>query len=299
MTHVSEEVAAADKNIDGNDVAAELGTIDSDLCADSQKPILLIIDDNKDIQKLVGTLLDDTYNIITASNGKEGLKMAARYVPDLVICDVMMPVMDGLQCCRCIKNEVSTSHIPVLMLTACSMDEQRVQAYDSGADGYISKPFSSAVLRARCAALIANRKRIRELWQGTSASAAPKDNSVSTPQRKEMPSGDIDDDFYRRFLAVFKVEMGNSDLSVDLVASRLGLERSQFYRKIKALTNNAPVELMRRLRLQQGRTLLVTTDKTISEIAYETGFSTPAYFTKCYRDTYGETPSEVRAKLGR
>ena len=299
VTHVSEEVAAADKNIDGNDVAAELGTIDSDLCADSQKPILLFIDDNKDIQKLVGTLLDDTYNIITASNGKEGLKMAARYVPDLVICDVMMPVMDGLECCRCIKNEVSTSHIPVLMLTACSMDEQRVQAYDSGADGYISKPFSSTVLRARCAALIANRKRIRELWQGTSASAAPKDNSVSAPQRKEMPSGDIDDDFYRRFLAVFKAEMGNSDLSVDIVASRMGLERSQFYRKIKALTNYAPVELMRRLRLQQGRTLLVTTDKTIREIAYETGFSTPAYFTKCYRDAYGETPSEVRAKLGR
>ncbi len=114
-----------------------------------------------------------------------------------------------------------------------------------------------------------------------------------------MPSGDIDDDFYRRFLAVFKAEMGNSDLSVDIVASRMGLERSQFYRKIKALTNYAPVELMRRLRLQQGRTLLVTTDKTISEIAYETGFSTPAYFTKCYRDAYGETPSEVRAKLGR
>ena len=103
----------------------------------------------------------------------------------------------------------------------------------------------------------------------------------------------------RRFLAVFKAEMGNSDLSVDIVASRMGLERSQFYRKIKALTNYAPVELMRRLRLQQGRTLLVTTDKTISEIAYETGFSTPAYFTKCYRDAYGETPSEVRAKLGR
>ena len=295
VTHCSGDVVCPEKAIGRNEVTAELDTIETNLSFDTEKPIVLIIDDNKDIQKLVGELLNDNYNIITATNGKDGVKMAAKYVPDLIICDVMMPVMDGMECCRHIKEEISTSHIPVLMLTACSMDEQRVQGYDSGADGYLSKPFNSAVLRSKCASLITNRKRVKELWQ---SHIAPHVKTGSEPSaRKNIPTSDIDDEFYNRFLEIFKAEMGHSDLNVDKIASMLGLERSQFYRKIKALTNYAPVELIRRLRLQHGRVLLTTTNKTISEIAYETGFSTPAYFTKCYRDAYGETPSEVRSKL--
>ena len=116
---------------------------------------------------------------------------------------------------------------------------------------------------------------------------------------KNTPAGDLDNEFYRRFLTLFQEKMGDARLNVDTIASEMGLERSQFYRKIKALTNYAPVELIRLLRLQRGRTLLMTTDKTISEIAYETGFSTPSYFTKCYRDTYGETPTEVRNRLAK
>lgn len=296
VTHVADSTADASKYIDNQVVTAELDTIATNITVDADKPIVLIIDDNEDIRKLVGELLNDQYNIITAPNGKDGVMMAARYVPDLIICDVMMPVMDGLECCRRIKGEISTSHIPVLMLTACSMDEQRVQGYDSGADGYLSKPFNSAVLKARCSSLIANRKRIKELWQ-SSASPLTIKGDEGAAAKKPLAPGDIDNDFYNRFLEIFKAEMGNSDLNVDKIASMMGLERSQFYRKIKALTNYAPVELMRRLRLQHGRTLLTTTDKTISEIAYETGFSTPAYFTKCYRDAYGETPTEVRGKL--
>lgn len=218
------------------------------------------------------------------------MKLAAKYVPDLIICDVMMPVMDGLECCRRIKKELSTSHIPVLLLTACSMDEQRAQGYDSGADGYLSKPFNSSVLKARCSSLIANRKRIKELWLSSSVPHA-NNNGLA------KPAEDIDNEFYNRFLNLFQTEMGDADLSVDAIASKMGFERSQFYRKIKALTNYAPVELMRKLRLQRGRILITSTDKTISEIAYETGFSSPAYFTKCYRDAYGVTPSEARNKL--
>lgn len=296
VTHVADSTADASKCIDNQVVTAELDTIATNITVDADKPIVLIIDDNEDIRKLVGELLNDQYNIITAPNGKDGVMMAARYVPDLIICDVMMPVMDGLECCRRIKGEISTSHIPVLMLTACSMDEQRVQGYDSGADGYLSKPFNSAVLKARCSSLIANRKRIKELWQSSASPLTIKGNEGAAA-KKPLAPGDIDNDFYNHFLEIFKAEMGNSDLNVDKIASMMGLERSQFYRKIKALTNYAPVELMRRLRLQYGRTLLTTTDKTISEIAYETGFSTPAYFTKCYRDAYGETPTEVRGKL--
>ena len=296
VRHIAETTITAEKAIGDRDVETELDNIESSLSFDADKPIALIIDDNKDIQKLVGEILDADYNIITASNGKEGVRMAARYVPDLIVCDVMMPVMDGLECCRHIKNEVSTSHIPVLMLTACSMDEQRVQGYDSGADGYLSKPFNSSVLKSRCSSLIMNRKRIKNLWLSPS-SAVPKEETGKSIRKEALPKNDIDSEFYNRFLKILNEGMGNQDLNVDMIASQMGLERSQFYRKIKSLTNYAPVELIRRLRLQRGRELLISTEKTIGEIAYEIGFSTPAYFTKCYRDAYGETPSQVRNTL--
>lgn len=294
ITHVAEASEETNKVISTKEVETELDTVDTAISFEQEKPLVLIIDDNKDIQQLVSQLLNTDYNIITASNGREGLRRACKYVPDLIICDVMMPVMDGLECCRRIKSEVTTSHIPVLMLTACSMDEQRVQGYDSGADGYLAKPFSGAVLKSRCASLIANRKRIREIWMSASVAVRPAEPKT-TPSAK-VPSPDLDNEFYNRFLKIFQSEMGNTELSVDILASKMGLERSQFYRKIKALTNYAPVELMRRLRLQHARTLITGTDKTISEIAYETGFSTPAYFTKCYRDAFGETPSDARNK---
>lgn len=296
VRHIAESTVDVNKTIENHDVDAELENIEANITFDTDKPIVLVVDDKVDIQKLVGELLNVDYNIITASNGKEGIRLAAKYTPDLIICDVMMPVMDGLECCRRIKNEISTSHIPVLMLTACSMDEQRAQGYDSGADGYLSKPFNSMVLKARCSSLIANRKRIKELWMSSPIPKADNDrNNVDRhPSPRNITTTDIDSEFYRRFLEIFKEEMGNADLNVDGIASKMGLERSQFYRKIKALTNYAPVELIRRLRLQRGRTLITTTDKTISEIAYEIGFSTPAYFTKCYRDAYGETPTEAR-----
>lgn len=292
IRHVAESTAEHEKSISAADVDVELDTPEVEISMNPDKPIVLVIDDNSDIRSMVGQLLNNEYNIITASNGKEGVRMAARYVPDLIICDVMMPVMDGMECCRRIKSEVTTSHIPVLMLTACTMDEQRIEGYDNGADGYLSKPFSSAVLLSRCASLIANRKRIKELWH---ANKLAGETVSSQPVR--VPSKDIDNEFYNRFLEIFKTEMGNADLSVDMIASRMGLERSQFYRKIKALTNYAPVELMRRLRLQQGHILLTSSDRTISEIAYEIGFSTPAYFTKCYREAYGVTPTETRNNI--
>jgi AraC-like DNA-binding protein len=235
--------------------------------------------------------------------------------------------MDGLECCRRIKAEISTSHIPVLMLTACSMDEQRIEGYESGADGYISKPFNGELLRSRCRNLLANRKRILNLWQADQNSPAAQGSTAagiaqssareasaalnSSGEAKGQPSSttpamptptignvDLDNEFYARFLKIFMSEISNPDISIEQIASRMGLGHSQFYRKIKALTNYTPVELMRQLRLKQGRHLLTTTSKSISEIAYEVGFSSPAYFTKCYRIAFGETPSDLRDNLG-
>lgn len=205
----------------------------------------------------------------------------------------MMPGIDGLECCRRLKAEVSTSHIPVMMLTACSMDEQQAQGYDSGADGYLSKPFNHSVLMAGCASLINNRKLIRQLWLNSD----PRTSNSTLPATPTPAQGDIDNEFYSRFLDIIRNEMSNADLNVETIASRMGLERTQFYRKIKALTNYSPVELIRKLRLEHAASLLKTSDRTISEIAYATGFSTPAYFTRCYREAFGETPSDTRARL--
>lgn len=301
VIHIAEESQRVDKQIGSSEVVAELENIEGEPEYDSEKPLLLIIDDNRDIRKMVSELMKGEYNVIEASNGQEGIKRATKYVPDLIICDVMMPVMDGLECCRKLKEETTTSHIPVLMLTACSLDEQRVQGYESGADGYVSKPFSTEVLKSRSASLIKNRRIIKELWQNPASKTIESQGTM--PQQKASKEsvatvGDIENEFYSRFLKYFYEEIGNPELTVDILASKMGLERTQFYRKIKALTNYSPVELIRNLRLKKARSLVTSTEKSISEIGYEVGFSTPAYFTKCYRETYGETPTETRQKLG-
>ncbi len=303
VCHVADTAEpAAPKAIGRNEVDVELGEIELDSrYLDAEKPLLLVIDDNEDIRKMIGELLGDDYTVIFAANGKEGIHLAAKYVPDLIVCDVMMPVMDGLECCRRIKDEISTSHIPVLLLTACSMDEQRAQGYESGADAYVAKPFNTAVLKSRCKNLIENRRRIKNLWanSGTPLAPSPQENArpATIPAPAPTAGSDIENEFYARFLEIVSAEMGNPELNVDQLASKMGLGRSQFYRKIKALTNYTPVELLRNLRLKRSRELLATTQKTISEIAYEVGFSAPAYFTRCYKESFGETPSELRERL--
>jgi signal transduction histidine kinase/DNA-binding response OmpR family regulator len=266
---------------------------------DEKATSVLIIDDNEDIRSLIRGLLGDKYAVIRAANGVQGVKLATKYIPDLIICDVIMPGIDGLETCRRIKNEVSTSHIPVLMLTACSLDEQRVQGYESGADAYLSKPFSSKVLIARCESLIANRRLIRQALTGDiHIKAATDDEEPKTkPTLAAHATGDIDSEFYQRFLSVVERELSNADLSIEELATKMGLSRVQFYRKIKALTNYSPGELLRNIRLRRADTMLKTGEATISEIAYAVGFSSPSYFTKSYHDFFGESPTDVRRRF--
>ncbi len=285
--------------ITDSDINAELSDIELDTTDEgNKKPLLLIIDDNADIRNLIRELLSDEYRIIEAPNGKDGIRLASKYVPDLIISDVMMPVMDGLECCRRIKEEITTSHIPVLMLTACSMDEQRIQGYESGADGYLSKPFNSKMLRMRCENLIENRKRIKNVFDVSSGILQDCAKSNESNEEPMATSMDIDNEFYVRFISLINDEMSNPELNIDTLASKMGIGRSQFYRKIKALTNYSPVELLRKIRLTKAREMLSTTEKNISEIAYEVGFSAPAYFTRVFREMFGESPSELRARLG-
>jgi AraC-like DNA-binding protein len=205
--------------------------------------------------------------------------------------------MDGMECVRRLKSEVNTSHIPVLMLTACSLDEQRIEGYESGVDAYLSKPFSAGVFVARCKALIENRKRIKEVLTDN-ASAAQSVQKQTAPQANTQGK-DIDNEFYTRFLQIVEKELSNPELSVEELGSRMGMSRVQFYRKIKAITNYSPVELLRNIRLKRAAKMLSSSERTVSEIAYEVGFTTPSYFTKCFKDYFGESPSDLQHRTSK
>ncbi len=246
---------------------------------DSSQPVVLIIDDNEDIRSYVHTLLRNDYRVIEAADGSEGVRKAMKYVPDLIISDVMMPGIDGIECCRRLKNELQTCHIPVILLTACSLDEQRIQGYDGGADSYISKPFSSQLLLARVRNLIDAHRRLKQFF-GDRQTLAKEDVC------------DLDKDFVERFKSLIEQKMGDSGLNVEDLGKDMGLSRVQLYRKIKALTNYAPNELLRIARLKKAASLLASSDMTVAEIGYEVGFSSPSYFAKCYREHFGESPTD-------
>jgi len=249
---------------------------------DPTKTSVLIIDDNADIRSYVSSILSSRYSVLEAQNGSVGLKVAVKYVPDIIICDVMMPVMDGIECCRQLKAEPRTSHIPVIMLTARAQDEQRIEGYDCGADSYIAKPFNSELLLSRINNLINNRHQLKKIFNGSDAFAVEKEDI-----------GDMDKDFTRKFFSLIRERMGDSSLNVEDIGKDIGYSRVQLYRKIKALTNYSPVELLRIERLKRADSLLKSTDESISEICYDVGFSSPSYFAKCYREQYGESPSDV------
>ena len=245
---------------------------------ESDRPTILVVDDNSDLREFIGTLLQGEYRIIKASDGKEALDKATRELPDLVVSDVMMPVMDGLVLCKALKGQFSTSHIPVILLTAKSLEEQRAEGYDSGADAYISKPFSEKVLLSRIGNLLKSRILLKEHYLETGESA-------SRPQ---------ENDFLSRFRAKVQEHISDENLSVEQIGAEIGLSRVQLYRKVKALTGYSPVELVRITRLKAAAEMLKTTDKTISEIAYAVGFGTPSYFSKCFKELFGRQPGEGR-----
>ena len=252
---------------------------------DENKECILIIDDNADVRDYVKSLLKEEYTVIEAPDGRAGLKKAMKYVPDAIICDVMMPVMDGLECCRKLKTELQTSHIPVMLLTACSLDEQRIQGFECGADSYISKPFNSKLLLVRLRNLMDNHKRLKQFF------------GDKTTLSKESVS-DVDKGFVDRFRELIEENLADSELSVEDLGGKMGLSRVQLYRKIKALTNYSPNELVRIARLKKAASLLASSEKTISEITYEVGFTSPSYFTKCYKEYFVESPTDFLKRRG-
>ena len=253
---------------------------------DADRPLVLIIDDNNGMRAYLRSILQDHYNVSEAVNGQQGLERARREVPKLVVCDVMMPVMDGLEFTRRLKADTATSHIPVILLTARSLSEQREEGYGTGADSYLTKPFTGSLLLARIDNLIHSRTLLRSLFSG---------NSKEEEKEEEM-LGAQDQSFVTRLREVIRDNMGDSDFSVERIGEEIGLSRVQLYRKVKALTGQTPVELLRKARLERSRRLIEKTEKSVSEIAYEVGFTSPSYFNKCFKDEFGISPGAMREK---
>lgn len=253
---------------------------------DTDRPLVLIIDDNNGMRAYLRSILQDHYNVSEAVNGQQGLERARREVPKLVVCDVMMPVMDGLEFTRRLKADTATSHIPVILLTARSLSEQREEGYGTGADSYLTKPFTGSLLLARIDNLIHSRTLLRSLFSG---------NSKEEEKEEEM-LGAQDQTFVTRLREVIRDNMGDSDFSVERIGEEIGLSRVQLYRKVKALTGQTPVELLRKARLERSRRLIEKTEKSVSEIAYEVGFTSPSYFNKCFKDEFGISPGAMREK---
>ena len=253
---------------------------------EESKYTVLIIDDNPDIRSYIKTILQSRYTIIEAIDGEDGLKKSIHHVPDIIISDVMMPKVDGIELCKHLKEELSTSHIPVILLTACSLDEQRIIGYKSGADDYISKPFNSDVLEARVGNIIENRKHLKELY---------RENLFSEERKDKL--NEVDKTFLGKLRKLIENNLSDSNLNVEDLGQYVGLSRTQLYRKIKSLTNYSPNELLRIIRLKKAHHLLSTSELTISEITYDVGFTSPSYFTKCFREYYNESPTDYLKRV--
>ncbi|WP_282123318.1 two-component regulator propeller domain-containing protein [Algibacter mikhailovii] len=246
---------------------------------------LLIVEDNTELRNYLKTELKQIYRVIAASNGKEGLTMAQEHLPDIILTDVIMPEMNGLAFCQSIKKDLRTSHIPLLMLTAKARIDDRIESIEFGADAYMVKPFDMRLLKLRLAQLITSRQLIFNKYF-----------SVISDVPANVNTSSLDKEFIDKVLNYINENIGNPDLSVELLAAQVHLSRSQFYRKIKALTNQTANEFLRNLRLQKAKQIIEYGNSNISEVCYLVGFSSPSYFTKCFKSSFGMLPTEVETK---
>lgn len=251
------------------------------LTATDDAPELLIVEDNNDVRKYLKKLFLPQYRILEAADGKAGWESALKHLPDLIISDILMPEMDGLQLCKKSKITLETSHIPVILLTARTSMLYRTEGFETGADDYITKPFDPNLLKLRVKNLITSRKRLREKFSQNIA-LEPHEITITTP----------DQNLLQRAIEAVEKHMDDAEFDVNGLAKEIGVSRPALYRKLPAITNYTPNEFIRIIRLKRAAQILAKVDLPISDVCHQTGFKTPKYFSKCFRDFFGVLPSE-------
>lgn len=266
------------------DTAGATGEAPACDLSEGQEPpqnIVLVVEDNADLRYYIRSSLEPDYTVIEAKDGREGIERAAAVIPDLIISDIMMPEVDGYELCRAVKSDISTSHIPVILLTARASEESIVEGLETGADDYVTKPFNTRVLRARIANLIELRRQL-QLSLSREMSFQPSMVKVSN----------IDREFLDDLQSVLEKNLSDPDFNVEELSRRLYMSRTTVYRKIQALSGESPTDFIRYYRLKRAAQLLKSNFGSITEVAFEVGFNSRAYFTKCFKEKFHQLPSE-------
>ncbi len=252
---------------------------------DKSKPLVLIVEDNFDLRNFLVQTLRSGYRTLGAEDGKEGLAMAKKYSPELIISDVMMPVMDGIELCSRLKNDIQSSHIPIILLTAKNMVEDWIEGLETGADDYIPKPFNLEVLQARMTNLIDGRRRLKKMF------SSPQDALLN-----ELTSNPIDEEFMLKVYAVLEKSYQNPEFSASQFASDMFVSRSLLYKKIRAITDLNITDFINSFKLKKAVELIQGNKLPIADIAFNVGFNDPKYFSRIFRKFYGMSPSEFQSK---
>ena len=249
-------------------------------------PVVLVIEDHVDVREYIREILEKKYTVVSALDGEEGISKAMETIPDLIISDVMMPKKDGYEVCSVLKQDQKTSHIPIILLTAKSDSEDKITGLKTRADDYVTKPFVPGELLVRIENLIESRVQLREKY---------KQEGVLRP--KDITVNSVDEKFLTRLVEIVEENLGNEKFGVEQLGDALNMSRSQLHRKLTALLDQGPNQFIRTFRLQRAYDLLKQNSATTAEIAYQVGFSSPSYFTKCFHEQFGYTPSEIHEHL--
>lgn len=277
-------------NVPKEVIEADLNPLPDFSNANEQTPVVnknvsvLVVEDNKELRTYLVKELALHYKILEAKDGKIGIEMAQRHLPDIIISDVLMPEMDGIELCKLVKNDAAISHIPIILLTARAGVEDQIEGANAGADAYVIKPFNPHLLKSRINQLLLSRKILFAKYSA---------NFNLLPGIEEYTS--LDKDFLTKVSDYIVEHMGNPELSIEELSDEMNLSRSQLYRKIKALTGYTATEFLRILRLEQARKLITLRKTPINEAGYQVGFGTPSYFSKCYKEHFGISPSDEHA----
>lgn len=274
------------ENVKEEEVVVEISNFvvsNDSITAVESKESILIVEDNLEMLDFLEELLSPIYNVNKAEDAEEALQSLRNYSPDLIISDVMMPGTDGMEFCRRIKMDINTSHIPVVLLTAKVENEDFVKGFESGADLYVTKPFSTDVIQAQLRSLLTNRRRLRE--------RVASDPSVIT---ELVPNSDLDKEFFEKINKIIAFKMGDGEFSVDVLAKEMAISRTGLFTKLKAITGMTPNDYIKLIRLQKAAELLRSSNMRINEVCWQVGFSSRSHFTKCFQAQYGVLPSEYK-----
>lgn len=252
---------------------------------EDEREIVLVVEDNEDVRTLIGNSLQSDFRIIEAVDGADGIDAAIKWIPDLIISDIMMPGIDGIELCQRLKNDERTSHIPIVMLTAKAGDEDQYKGLSSGADAYVTKPFKMKLLKTRVAKLVESRKLLRDRYS-QEVILKPKDIAIT----------DVDEQFLGRVQDVMDKNLTQSQFNAQKFSEAVGMSRMQLHRKLKALTGLSATEFVRSQRLKLAAGLLQSSSANVSDIGYQVGFNDPSYFTRCFKEAYGCSPKEYSQK---